>query len=76
MSNQMLNMAKIAWGLDISATAEDWDWDVKAAYTDGLVVSPKWFPVDIQPRSLAHREVIEAEFDSQRSVFARCGGDH
>ena len=67
----MLNMAKIAWGLDIAATAEDWDWDVKAAYTDGFVFSPKRFPVHIQPRSLRHQEVIEAEFESQRSIFTR-----
>ena len=72
----MLNMAKIAWGLDISATAEDWDWDVKAAYTDGLACSPRRFPVNIRPRSLRHEEVIEAEFMSQASVFAGYAGGH
>lgn len=66
----MLNMAKITWGFDISAKDREIDWDVKTAYTDGFVFSPKRFPVNITPRSERHREVFEAEFQAQRGVFA------
>lgn len=67
----MLNMAKITWGFDISAKGLEIDSDVKTAYTEGFVFSPKRFQVNISPRSERHREVFEAEFEAQRSVFAR-----
>jgi hypothetical protein len=67
----MLNMAKITWGFYISAKDRDIDIDVKTAYTDGFVFSPKKFAVNITPRSERHREVFEAEFQAQRHVFAR-----
>lgn len=67
----MLNMAKITWGFEISAKDREIDWDVRNAFTDGFVFSPKRFPVDITTRSEKHREVIETEFQGQRDVFAR-----
>lgn len=42
----MLNLAKITWGFDISAKNLEVDWDVKTAYTDGFVFSPRRFPVN------------------------------
>lgn len=47
------------------------NFEVKSAYTDGFVFGPKELPVSIMPRSERHRQVIKAEFDAQRSVFAK-----
>lgn len=69
----MLAMAKLTWGFDISTSAEDMDFgcDVQSSYTDGILISPKKFPVNFKPRSIVHEMVIEAEFLAQRAVFAR-----
>ena len=67
----MLNMAKLTWGFDLFADKDAIDWNVKTSYTDGFVFSPKQFPVHFTPRSQHHRDIIEAEFHSQRDVFAQ-----
>ncbi|KAL3486015.1 cytochrome P450 [Aspergillus germanicus] len=64
-------MAKITWGFNVSAEGGETDWDVKTGYTDGFVFSQKRFPVNITARSEKHREVFEAEFQSQRDILAR-----
>ncbi|KAK4215596.1 cytochrome P450 [Rhypophila decipiens] len=63
----MLNMAKLAWALDL-APAEgmspaDVDDDISTAYLEGFLIAPKRFPISIKPRSEKHRAVIEAEFE-------------
>ena len=56
---QLLNMAKITWGFNVSAKGSTKNFEVKSAYTDGFVFGPKELPVSIRPRSEKHSQVIE-----------------
>jgi hypothetical protein len=65
----MVNMAKLVWAFHILPGSEHVDIDIKAAYTDGFLTSPKKFPVRFIPRSELHKEVIMQEFEAAREIF-------
>ncbi|KAI8229430.1 UDP-glucosyltransferase A1 [Colletotrichum sp. SAR 10_96] len=69
----ILNMAKIAWGFDLSPGEGEGevDVDVGTAYTDGFLIAPKKFPITIRPRSERHAAVIEEEQRRAEPFFAK-----
>ncbi|KAJ0338879.1 hypothetical protein COL922a_005074 [Colletotrichum nupharicola] len=67
----ILNMAKIAWGFDLSPGEGEVDVDVGTAYTDGFLIAPKKFPITIRPRSERHAAVIEEEQRRAEPFFAK-----
>ncbi len=40
------------------------DTDLKTAFAEGVVATPKKFPVQFKPRSLSHAVIIEREFEA------------
>ncbi|KAI8221561.1 Cytochrome P450 monooxygenase patH [Colletotrichum sp. SAR 10_86] len=67
----ILNMAKIAWGFDLSPGEGEVDVDVGTAYTDGFLIAPKKFPITIRPRSERHAAVIEGGQRRAEPFFAK-----
>jgi hypothetical protein len=42
-----------------------------SAFTDGIIVAPKKFPVEFVPRSSQHARTIRTEFETSREFLAR-----
>ncbi|KAK9419088.1 putative Cytochrome P450 [Seiridium unicorne] len=70
-AKKMLNMAKIAWAFNLSPGSEAVDDDIVTAYHDGFLIAPKKFPILITPRSDRHKNVIENEYDSIKSLWEK-----
>jgi hypothetical protein len=66
----MVNMAKTVWGFDLSPGSETVDVDIRTAYSDGFLTSPKKFPIVFKARSITHQKVIEKEYETMKSFFA------
>ena len=72
MKVQMVNMAKLVWAFDIIARSDDTvKIDIKDAYTDGFLTSPKKFPIKFVPRSKQHEDVIKNEYEAAKMTFAK-----
>ena len=67
----MVNMAKIAWGFDLSPGMGAVDVDVHTAYTEGFLIAPKKFPILFTPRSDKHKEVVVREYEATKPFFAK-----
>lgn len=68
---QIVNMAKMTWGFDISPGSPAVDVSIKTAYSDGFLTSPKRFSLQFAPRSRKHEEVIAGEFEAATAVFTQ-----
>lgn len=66
-------MAKTVWGFDLTPGPGTVDVDIKTAYTDGFLTSPKKFPITFKARSTTHKKVIEKEYETAKSFFALYG---
>ena len=67
----MVNMAKIAWGFELSADLEAVDVDINTAYSDGFLIAPKKFPILITPRSDKHKDIITKEYEATEPFFMK-----
>jgi hypothetical protein len=68
----MINMAKMIWLFNIrSPGSEKLDMSMDSAFTDGIIVAPKKFPVEFVPRSSQHARTIRTEFETSREFLAR-----
>ncbi len=67
----MLNMAKIAWGFDLSPGLEPVDADISTAYSDGFLIAPEKFPIQIAPRSTRRRDIIRKEYESTKPFLKK-----
>lgn len=68
---QMLNMAKIAWGFDLSPGPDPVNVDVSTAYSDGFLIAPEKFPIRIAPRSDKHGDIITKEYESVKPFLKK-----
>jgi hypothetical protein len=78
-NSQDINIAKIIWAFDIGpgidqATGrelrvEDVNVDIATQWTDGFLIAPKPFPIRLSIRSERHREVLDRELESAKTVF-------
>ncbi|KAJ5754119.1 uncharacterized protein N7511_008272 [Penicillium nucicola] len=67
----MLNMAKLVWLFDLRHDGlESLDMDIRSAFTDGIIVAPRKFPVQCVPRSDQHARVIRDELQRSRNLLA------
>ncbi|KAK6081151.1 cytochrome P450 [Seiridium cupressi] len=60
-----------AWAFNLSPGSEAVDDDIVTAYHDGFLIAPKKFPILITPRSDRHKNVIENEYDSIKSLWEK-----
>ncbi|KAI1496915.1 cytochrome P450 [Biscogniauxia marginata] len=67
----ILNMAKIAWGFDVSPGSGLVNVDINTAYTDGFLIAPEKFPIIFTPRSEKHRRVITKEYEAIKPFFEK-----
>lgn len=67
----MLNMAKIAWGFELSPGLEPVNVDIDTAYTDGFLIAPEKFPILFTPRSDKHRDIMIKEYEDTKAFFER-----
>ena len=66
----MVNMAKLVWAFDLTPGSKTVDVDIRTAYTDGFLTSPKKFPITFKARSEMHKRVIEREYETAKLFFA------
>ena len=68
---EMVNMAKIAWGFDLSPGSGAVNIDINTAFSDGFLIAPKKFPILFTPRSDRHKEVITKEYEAIKPFFVK-----
>lgn len=68
---EMVNMAKIAWGFELSPGSGPVNVDIDTAYSDGFLVAPKKFPILFTPRSDKHRDIIIKEYEALKPFFIK-----
>jgi hypothetical protein len=64
----MINMAKLVWTFDISAT-EPLDIDAETGFHDGILLCPKRFAAKFTPRDAWRVSVIEKEFEGAEAFL-------
>ncbi|TVY75686.1 Cytochrome P450 monooxygenase patH, partial [Lachnellula suecica] len=69
----ILNMAKMAWGFDISPGSGPVNVDINTAYSDGFLIAPEKFPILFTPRSEKHTTVMEEEYEAVKPFFQKYG---
>ncbi|MCJ1246862.1 hypothetical protein MMC30_004071 [Trapelia coarctata] len=67
----MVNMAKIAWGFELSPGLGAVNVDINTAYSDGFLIAPKKFPILFTPRSDKHKDVIIKEYEAIKPFFIK-----
>ncbi|KAK7966406.1 uncharacterized protein PG986_000683 [Apiospora aurea] len=67
----MLNMAKIAWGFELNPGPGPVNDDIATAYTDGFLIAPKKFPIEITPRSDLHRDIMAKEYMAMKPFWKK-----
>ena len=68
---EMVNMAKIAWGFELSPGSGAVDADIDTAYSEGFLIAPKKFPVLFTPRSDRHKDIIMKEYEAVQPFFVK-----
>jgi hypothetical protein len=71
MRLEMLNMAKMAWGFDLSPGLGAVDVDINTAYSNGFLIAPEKFPILFTPRSDKHKDVIIKEYGAIKPFFIK-----
>ncbi|KAI0133793.1 cytochrome P450 [Xylariales sp. AK1849] len=66
---RILNMAKIAWGFDLSPGPGPVNVDIATAYTDGFLIAPEKFPIVITPRSDRHKNIMAKEYETMKPFW-------
>ncbi len=68
---EMVNMAKIAWGFELSPGLGAVNVDINTAYSDGFLIAPEKFPILFTPRSDTHKDVIIKEYEAIKPFFIK-----
>jgi hypothetical protein len=67
---QMVNMAKIVWTFDITASAPV-DTSIETGYNGGFLLCPKKYPAIFKVRSEKHGQIVEREYGEAEGFLRR-----